>query len=1186
MLASLLQFEYVYQMRQRTMLFFSILFLGLGWLMGIKGFTPPNLFLNSPYMLAHNIALLSLSVVFPVLFFTLSGLLRDQLYQFQGILYSTAVQRSSFFWSRFFGVLSMSVLAFSMILPGMMLGVATAEVEPGRILPGQGWSYFYLWLVFIVPNGLICTVTVFAAGLLSRNRLAVYATAISIYGIYWLCAIFFNSPLMAAAQPPDPENIIWAALADPFGISAFLEQSLYWTPAEKNTHLPALSGYFLLNRCLWIGLALLLLGFSYTRFAFRPKLEKSTGKATTMATGTTPEVPTRPPIQLRARQWKSFRSIFSFELRQLLFSWPFLLIMGLWLVIVFTEIYSRINSGGPYNDSLYPTTALLVWLIEDPLPYISLLLILLYTGELLWRDREHKIAGILGSVPATNQAMFWARALTLFSLPLLLILTSVLLALGFQVAYNYSNYELQCYLAMLYYSGLPILFYTTIILLVQILMPRKYLGMATAFTVFLVTRPSLMGQLGVHHPLLQLGFFPNLMYTDMNGFGDTSRPFHHFALHWSILGIIFIFLSYQLWPRSYESSLSARWQNLQQQWRTRNTILLAGAGLLFLLSSLRIYRELHIANEYQSPQEQLDFKAAYERQYKHLQTDHYLFPRAIDQQVELYPHQGKYKVKARYTVQNKSDTVLTRLFITERLPLTRLEVQGARLLERDSTFGTWLYQLEPVLQPGDCLDYQYELSWERKGYESSKSLLENGTYLSRGEYDPVLNYRRSLEIQDPTERHQRGLPPLVEEPVLETHIDQQATIGRIDFNCTLSTVEGQTAIAPGKLIDQWKTDGRAYFHYRSTTPLLPILNYLSAHYARRDTMVNGVSMELYFHSGHAYNIAEVETYAVQALVYCEKAFGAYPHDHLRIAEIPSHWHFGGQAMPGTISMVADRLYLTDPRGSPAFDLVAKRTIHEVAHQWWGGVLSPKNTPGASLIIEGLAKYTEAAVMRQDHGWSAPWQISQTANNRYFQGRSNATDSEPPLYLSEGESYLSYGKSYLSIMAAEELLGKAAINRVLRSMVHDFGHQVESRATVLDFLERLSAEGTRVEQQLLDDWFKGRYTYDLRIKQATVEPLPDGNYRIRGQLQANRLEWDAHGNARVAVLKEPITIGVFQRHPREMKAGDQPLYHQRHRLTSGENDFEIIVEELPQYVVVDPLGTRPEKKRLDNVWDLD
>ena len=1187
MLSSLLQFEYSYQARQRTLLLFAVLFLGLGWLMGARGFTPPNLFLNSPYVLAHNVALLSLSVVFPVLFFTISGLLRDQLYDFEGIFFSTAVTKSGYFWSRLAGVLSMSLLAFSMMLPGMLLGIETAGVEPGRILAGQAWSYIYLWLVFVLPNTVVCTVVIFSAGLFSRNRLVVYAVAIGIYALYWLCAIFLNSPLLAAAQPPDPENMIWAALLDPFGISAFLEQSMFWTAVEKNTQLPTLSGYFLLNRAVWLFFALFLLGYSYLKYNFRPSLRKAKGKILPDVEETTVRPAESPIIQLRLNHWKSFTSILGFELRQLVLSWPFILMMGIWIVIVFTEIYSRINSGGAYNDSLYPTTALLVWLIEDPLPFISLLLILFYAGEVLWRDREQKVDGIIGSTPVRNVALFWARAVTLFCIPILLMVLSVGLAIGFQVAYAHWQFEPWRYLAMFYFSGWPLFFYTTVILLVQLLAPRKYLGMAIAFLFFLLTRPFFASQMGLYHPLLQLGSFPTVAYTDMNGFGDTSRPFHHFALHWTILGAVFVFLSYQLWPRSSESGLIARWQNMRRQWRPWNTGFLAGLGLLFLLSNARIYHELNVVSEYRSPSAQLDYREAYERKYKHLETEHRLFPTAIKQELDLYPDSGKYRVQAHYTVQNKSDTVITQLFVTERQPLLKLQVDGATLLERDTTFGTWLFDLEERLLPGDTLNYQYELLWERQGHQTSRSLLANGTYLLRGEYDPVLNYRPSLEIQDPTERHRRGLPPQEAEAAVEEHINHaEASVGRISFDCVISTVADQTAIAPGALVDQWTNNGRAYFHYQSASPMMPVLSFFSAHYSRRDTIVDGVQLELYYHPRHDYNIAQIEASAIEALAYCESAFGEYPHDHLRIAEIPSHWPFGGQALPGTISMVADRLYLTDLRHSPPFDLVAKRTIHEVAHQWWGGAFLPKNTPGASLIIEGLAKYTEAAVMMKTHGWSAPWQISQTAHDMYFRGRANATEVEPPLYLSEGESYLAYGKSYLTLMAVNELLGPEATGEALKFLVDSFANEIDPTATVFDLLSAFDSKASTTEQQLMDDWFKKRFIYDLTVTEAETQELSDGRYRIRARVSTERSQWRNEGVMEEAKLQEPISIGLFSKHPRIMRAGEAPLYYQMHDFESGDNEIEIILDELPKYLIIDPLGTRPDSKLTDNVWTLD
>ena len=55
-------------------------------------------------------------------------------------------------------------------------------------------------------------------------------------------------------------------------------------------------------------------------------------------------------------------------------------------------------------------------------------------------------------------------------------------------------------------------------------------------------------------------------------------------------------------------------------------------------------------------------------------------------------------------------------------------------------------------------------------------------------------------------------------------------------------------------------------------------------------------------------------------------------------------------------------------------MVAKRVIHEVAHQWWGHTLSAKPVAGGSLFVEGFAKYTEAVVMEKMYGKSALYDI--------------------------------------------------------------------------------------------------------------------------------------------------------------------------------------------------------------------
>ena len=79
---------------------------------------------------------------------------------------------------------------------------------------------------------------------------------------------------IAGELTSDIDNEKIAALVDTFGIGTYNITSKYYTPLEKNTLNPSLSGLLLYNRIIWIGLASLILLASYSRFTFSTKKTK------------------------------------------------------------------------------------------------------------------------------------------------------------------------------------------------------------------------------------------------------------------------------------------------------------------------------------------------------------------------------------------------------------------------------------------------------------------------------------------------------------------------------------------------------------------------------------------------------------------------------------------------------------------------------------------------------------------------------------------------------------------------------------------------------------------------------------------------------------------------------------------------------------------------------------------------
>ncbi len=1180
MFFSLLQFEIRYQLKQRAAIGFSVVFLLLGFIMGSRAYVPAQVLIDSNYQITFFIGLLSLGSVFPVMFFAIAGVLRDRQYGMEPIVYSTAVGKVPFFFSRFAGVLLLSLLVFSMALIGFALGTNMAAVNPDQLI-GFRWSYYTrVWLIMVLPNVFIATAVVFSISSFTKSNVATYVGAVAIYALYWICSIFLNSPMLAQAVTPSPENMAIAAVADPFGLAAFFEQTQYWTPFEKNTQQVAFSGYLLWSRLLWSGIAALVLVVAYWRFSFQSTSRKAK-QAPVITTGKGVAY-TPVSTNTQAGQWQSFKALLRIELTNVFKSLPFIAVVLVWVVIVASEVYSRVYEGGAYNDSLYPTTNLLIWLIEDPLPFLGLLLLVFYSGEMVWRERQLQFNGIIDSTPVRSIVFFTAKAVALVLLPLVLIAISIIIAIGFQIAGGYYHVELAQYLAMFYYSGIGFLFYALLALFIQSVVANKYVGMMVTGVIIILFGNGLSSWLGIEHPLLRPGYLPYVEYTNMTGYGDAARTFHYYALHWMLLGWILALCSFKLWQRGVVEGIKVKLKQLKG-WSRRQRIILGVALLLFMGSGSAIYYNTNVVNDYTTINERLDYREAYERKLKQYEALERPVVVQAKTNVAIYPHERRVELKAYHVLENISDTTIHQILVSEKEPLQFIALENGREVAYDPYLEVRLYELHPPLAPGEQLQFTYHLEAQHTGFSTNKALVNNGTYLSQTSYEPVLGYRSGLEISQAVERQQRGLPPQEEPVVTDDHILGDATnkMRRIEFETVVSTANDQMAIAPGNLMAQWTGNGRNYYHYKAPSTIAPSITYLSANYQTKVQQHKGIAIEQYYHPSHHYNINNIARYSKLTLDYCINNFGAYPFDHLRIAEIPGHWPFGGQALPGTIGMVEDRLYLVDNTNPYGFDLVAKRTIHEVAHQWWGHILVPKYIEGGSLFTEGLAKYTEAVVMEQYNGLGAIWQLSESANKRYFSGRSFATTPEPPLYHAAGESYLSYGKNYTVMLALKDLLGETQVNSALQQLVSRHRADAEPTVTSLELLDEFYRVAPPKYHVLIDDWLKRVITYDLQVKEVTVNEQ-NGQYEVVLQLETQRFETNAAGRAEPIAMNEPIPIGIFAQHPKHLKVGEQPLYLRPHQISRNKHTIRVVVNERPTYVAIDPFGTRSDANRANNL----
>lgn len=221
-------------------------------------------------------------------------------------------------------------------------------------------------------------------------------------------------------------------------------------------------------------------------------------------------------------------------------------------------------------------------------------------------------------------------------------------------------------------------------------------------------------------------------------------------------------------------------------------------------------------------------------------------------------------------------------------------------------------------------------------------------------------------------------------------------------------------------------------------------------------------------------------------------------------------------------------------------------------------------------------------MEKIYGKGAVFQLSKTANREYFTGRSYADIREPPLYLSKGQSYLSYGKGYTVMLALKVLLGEEKMNSLLKNLLSKNQDAVIPKVTASDFLREIYTIAPKQYHQLINDWLKRVITYDLKVEKTSCRRLKNGRYETTIDIVSQRFETRKNGKEPEISINEPIPVGIFLKHPSEMNQKNQALYLRQHLINKKYSRLKIITDQKPEYIAIDPFGTRTEENRTDNI----
>ena len=1181
----LVGFEWRYHTRQNGFRFAVLCFAALGAFVHGRLGGSANVNLNAPYLIGYALSLLSLLSVFAAMVFCASAMLRDTDHRMAELVCATPVAKHTVLLGRFGGAFGATLTAVCALALGMFCATflpLDADQTLGPRVPGH---YLLALAIIVVPNVALVSSLLFTVAAFTRNMIATYTGAVLLYALYWTCAVIGGSPMLAQASPPTAEGMALAALLDPFGISAVMQQGMFWNAAEKNIQLVSLSGALLANRLLVIGFTVVMLTLAYRRFRFTPA-PAAPGKAPAPgpANANAAPAPRYAPVPVHPSQRQVLLARTRLELGVVLKGWPFIAMMLTWAFLVASALLEGIDNADGGARALAHTSLLLRQFQFQMLPMFGTLLIIFYSGELAWRERALRVDSLLDCTPASSVAFFAAKLLALACLPLLMITLAIVCSLAFQLVMGYPVSEPVLYLSLFYYAGLPLVLTAILALFFQALVPNKYLAMLLTGACTLAAA-DIGASLGIEHPMLRFARAPQLVYSEMNGYGDSAIAFHWYMGYWSALAALLALASLALWSRGH------------QRRRLRRTAL-PGVGarvaatacaLLFAGTGGYIYTQANGNGAYASTEARTRWMAEYEQRYSRYRDLPQARVESVRSDVALYPAAGHFTIKGEYKLRNRTSQPIAQLLVaSSRHASTRgMALDGARIASRDERFGQTLYQFEPALQPGQQTTLRFEVEDRQSPFSevpASMSVGANASVLFAPGLLPSIGYLPRFELDNAVERARFGLAPQPGTTRLESEIAAGEAKLRAGedwrtFDTVISTEAGQTAFAPGRLLKSWDSGARRHFHYRTDGPVRDVAGFFSGRYRSSQAQHGRVKVEIYHHPGHDANVASMRAAALASLDYYQAHFGPYQHDHLRIIEVPASAGLTGFAMPGLILIGEQGGFTADLRAPRSRSQVTRRIAHEVAHQWWGHQVAPAQVEGSLVLVETLTKYAEMRVLEKVHGSAALREQVDYELSRYLIGSANEEGRELPLYrTAPQQSYLMYSKGAVVMHGLTESLGAGNIDAALRDLLAEHAYP-GTPATTVDLITALSRRAP-AQQALIEESFRQIARYDLKAGPARYQRMEDGRYRVTIQLRARKDRIDElTGLASEGRLDVPLQVGVYDRDASDEHA--RTLYLGAHRLGVGQSEVSVIVWQEPGMVAVEPTVRLVELDRRDN-----
>ncbi|MCF2875795.1 MULTISPECIES: ABC transporter permease/M1 family aminopeptidase [unclassified Tenacibaculum] len=1080
------KFELKYRAKRAdTYVFFLVLFLfsmvGVDFIFQGMEFTTVKK--NAPLVIAKTMG--AITGIFMILASMIMGVavLRDFEYNIESLMYVNPIKKKEYLLGRFLGSFTVLFFVFTGILFGMILGEFMPWHNPNDLNPFSVSVYLKPFIIITLPILLFGACLFFVTGALSRKLVVVYTQGV----------VFFVAFMLTKAI----KNEYLQAIMDPFSLTTLTLLTDSWSIVDRNVFNIPFSGVLLYNKLFWMLLGAVILWFGYRKFSFnliRNKRLKKKSLVTTITEENSNYATKIPQFTFQKElqtKWTQFLHLSWFYFVNICKQPSFWAIMICGMIII---LINSVSLGTIYGVDSYPKTYFIVEELQETSSYFFIILLVFYSGEIIWKERGANVNLIYDATPISNFISLLSKYVGLLLIYMVLIATLIFTGIIFQTLNGYYDYELEVYFYGFFLEVLPFLaLYTCIAIFAQVVTNRKFVGILAVLLFFMFNIA--LAVMGYDHDLYWFGGSSLGKYSDMNGYGHLLKPYLYIKTYWFLVGFLLLILGAILSVRGTENSLKKRWSSGKYSMSKRLKTFTIVVFCSFLGLGTYIFYNTNVLNKYWTNTEEIAFKASYEKELKKFEYIKQPKITSVNLQVELYPEKQNYTAKGSYILKNTSETPIDKIHVQKKIEdyvsLKNVIFEGgARVDKRYQKYDYSIYQLNKTLQPGDSIKMSFVQEYTSQGFEmksSNQSIVHNGTFFNNNSF-PTLGYNRKYELRNTNDRAEFDLPKRLNKARREDANElENARSGSdsdgIQLEIVIGTNKNQTAVAPGNLVKQWKSNNRNYFHYKTAIPIINFYSIVSAEYElAKDTWVapktkNLVELEVYYHKGHEYNVQRMMDAMKKSFDYYSTHFSPYQYNHMRITEFPRYAQFA-QSFPGTVPFSEAMGFVLNIDDGKDVDMAFFITAHELAHQWFGMQVEAANVQGQHFILETLSQYAALMVLKKHFSKEKVAQFLELQQTDYKEGLRKESKQEPSLALVENQSYVYYAKGAINMYKLQEAIGEDRVNRALKAFIADWHSQhgklktaTKRYATSKDLLTYLKNVTPESKQELINELFK-------------------------------------------------------------------------------------------------------------------